>query len=378
MQKKLIALAIAGLSSTAFAQSTVTIQGLFDTGYFNQSQEAAGVKTKTNRWGSASNSATTNVTFVVQEDLGGGMKAGLWLETDPVAGQGNSNGVAASTTAGTTGFLNSQNYLWVSGGFGKVSLGFMNNFALTSALAAQPFGVGMGGGYSGQFGRLSGVNVIGQPAAVAMGGNTAGARDIRANNSVKWDSTNFAGFTAGLLYRSPNSNGANTGFDADGQTQVGLNYNNGPFNISYAHSNILSNINAAGAVGGAGLNTGVTTHNLLGANFTFGPATIYAGWTSSKNTGVANTPTVDGRSWNVALKWQATPSIAVMANVLRQDDKLVADSDRNLNALGLDYAMSKRTSAYVRWEDGDNDKSAVAGAATGKFTRTALGLKHTF
>ena len=80
-------------------------------------------------------------------------------------------------------------------------------------MVAQPFGVGMGGGYSGQFGRLSGVNVIGQPAAVAMGGNTAGARDIRANNSVKWDSPNFAGFTAGLLYRSPNSNGANTGLD---------------------------------------------------------------------------------------------------------------------------------------------------------------------
>ena len=122
MQKKLIALAIAGLSSTAFAQSTVTIQGLFDTGYINQSQEAAGVKTKTNRWGSASNTATTNLTFVVAEDLGNNMKAGLWLETDPTAG---------STQA--TGVWNSQNYLYVSGNFGKVSLGFMNNFALTSA-----------------------------------------------------------------------------------------------------------------------------------------------------------------------------------------------------------------------------------------------------
>jgi len=40
--------------------------------------------------------------------------------------------------------------------------------------------------------------------------------------------------------------------------------------------------------------------------------------------------------------------------------------------------MSKRTTAYVRWEDGDNDKSALTGSATGKFTRTALGLRHTF
>lgn len=360
MQKKLIALAIAGLSSTAFAQSTVTIQGLFDTGYQNFSAETAGVKTKTNRWGSASNSATTNLTFVVAEDLGAGMKAGLWLETDPTAG---------ATQA--TGVWNSQNYLYLTGNFGKVSLGFMNNFALTSALTAQPLGVGMGGGYSGFFGRLSGANVIGAPAAVAMGANTAGARDIRANNSVKWDSPSWSGFTVGLLYRSPNSAG-NAAADADGQTQVGLNYNNGPLNASYAHSNILSNVNG-------GMNTGVTTHNLFGINYTFAAVTLYGGWTSSKNTGnTGGTATVDGRSWNLALKWQATPAIAVMANVLKQDDKLVADQDRNLNALGLDYAMSKRTTAYVRWEDGDNDKSALTGSGTGKFSRTALGLRHAF
>ncbi|MFA4970870.1 MAG: porin [Sulfuritalea sp.] len=356
MQKKLIALAIAGLSSTAFAQSTVTIQGLFDTGYQNYSLETAGVKTKTNRWGSASNTATTNLTFLVQEDLGAGMKAGLWLESDPTT-PGSSN---------TAGLWNSQNYLWLTGNFGKVSLGFMNNFALTSALTAQPFGVGMGGGYSGFFGRLSGANVIGAPAAVAAGG--AGARDIRANNSIKWDSPSWSGFTVGLLYRSPNSAG-NAAADADGQTQVGLNYNNGPLNVSYAHSNILSNVNG-------GMNTGVTTNNLLGANYTFGTFTLYGGWTSSKNTGnTGGTATVDARSTNIALKWQATPTIAVMANVLKDDDKLAANQDRNLNALGLDYSMSKRTTAYVRWEDGDNDKANAVG---GKFTRTALGLRHAF
>ncbi|MDK9705386.1 MAG: porin [Sulfuritalea sp.] len=358
MQKKLIALAIAGLSSTAFAQSTVTIQGLFDTGYQNFSAETAGVKTKTNRWGSASNTATTNLTFVVEEALGNNMKAGLLLETDPIAG---------STQA--TGVWNSQNYLYVSGNFGKVSLGFMNNFALTSALTAQPFSTGMGGGYSAQFGRLSGANVIGAPAAVLPGANTAGARDIRANNSIKWDSPSWSGFTVGLLYRSPNSAG-NAAADADGQTQVGLNYNNGPANVSYAHSNVLANVN--GALGGAA----TLTYNLLAGNYTFGPATVYLGWTSSKNN--FSPVSVDSRSTNIALKWQATPTIAVMANVLRVDDKLVADQDRNLNALGLDYAMSKRTTAYVRWEDGDNDKSALTGSGTGKFTRTALGLKHAF
>jgi predicted porin len=367
MQKKIIALAIAGpVSGSAFAQSTVTITGLFDTGVQMFSAENAGATTRTNRVGSASNSATTNLTFLAQEDLGGGMKAGLWLETDPTAGSANA---AAS-------LLNSQNYLWVSGGFGKVSLGFMNNFALTSALQAQPFGVGMGGGYSGAFGRLNGTGVIGAPATVAAATNAAaggfaGARDIRANNSVKWDSPSFSGFSGGLIYRAPNSGSGNVAADADGQAQIGLNYNNGPLNLSYTHSNIQTNV--------AGMNTGVTTHNLLGANYTFASVTLYGGWTSSKVNGVAAAaPAADARSWNVALKWQATPSMAVMANFLRSDDKLVADQDRNLNALGLDYAMSKRTTAYVRWEGGDNDKSATTGFNSGKFNRTAAGLRHSF
>ncbi len=375
MQKKLIALAIAGLSSTAFAQTNVIIQGLYDTGYQNFSAETAGVTTKTNRWGSASNTATTNFTLVVNEDLGGGMKAGLWLETDPTAGSNQLAGAAAApagaAAAGTTAVWNSQNYLWVSGNFGKVSLGFMNNFALTSALTAQPFGVGMGGGYSGAFGRLAGAQVIGAPAFVALGANTAGVRDIRANNSIKYDTPTWSGFSAGLLYRSPNSGANNAAGDADGQVQIGANYNNGPLNVSYTNSSIMSNINSLT------LGATNTTHNLLGANYTFGTFTLMGGWTSSKNN-VSPARTVDSRSWNVAMKWQATPTLAVMANILKADDKLAANQDRDLNALGVDYSMSKRTTAYVRWENGDNDKSAATGGNTGKFTRTALGLRHSF
>jgi predicted porin len=275
MQKKIIALAIAGLSSTAFAQTNVTIQGLFDTGYQSFKQEAGAVTTKTNRVGSLSNSATTNLTFVVNEDLGGGMKAGLWLETDPAAGTNQA-------AFGGTSMWNSQNYLFVSG----------------TAAAANGFTASSGG------------------------------RDIRANNSLRYDTPTWNGFSAGLVYRSSNS-GANNAADADGQTQIGLNYNNGPLNVSYTNSNIMSNVNGIGAMN--------TTHNLLGANYTFGTFTLMGGWTSSKNN-VSPARTVDARSWNVAMKWQATPTLAVMGNILKVDDKIAAtavtgDQDRDLNAL---------------------------------------------
>ena len=44
MQKKLIALAIAGLSGAAFAQTNVTLSGLVDVGYMSQSIQTAGTR----------------------------------------------------------------------------------------------------------------------------------------------------------------------------------------------------------------------------------------------------------------------------------------------------------------------------------------------
>ena len=46
-----------------------------------------------------------------------------------------------------------------------------------------------------------------------------------------------------------------------------------------------------------------------------------------------------------------------------------------VNIVGADYAMSKRTTAYVRYENGDNDKAA---GNAGAFTRWNLGARHSF
>ena len=59
MQKKLIALAIAGLSTTAFAQSNVTISGRFSVGV--ESSSAGGATTVTSpTWTARESSARTS------------------------------------------------------------------------------------------------------------------------------------------------------------------------------------------------------------------------------------------------------------------------------------------------------------------------------
>jgi GBP family porin len=357
MQKKIIALAIAGLSSAAFAQSNVTISGLFDTGIRQSSTEAAtGVKTTTTHYGSSSNTATTNVTFAVTEDLGGGMKAGVVIVTEPAAGVSNA-----------VGFANSQNYLWLGGKFGEVKAGFFNNIGLEAALAMQPFGTAYGGGYSAAFGRLMGAGDTTTAANTLAGVGSAGTRLVRTNNAIQYKSPNFSGFEVSALMHNKNSDAGVAAADATGETLIGASYANGPLNVKYVNAKF--NSGSATSILGAG---GSGKHNLLGANYTFGPATVYAGWSNS-STDMAGAKVVDNTAWNIALKYTAG-NIAFLANYLQDNDKLAANADRKLTGLGLDYSMSKRTTAYVRYETFDNHTNATGG----KNTNTSVGLRHTF
>jgi predicted porin len=381
MQKKLIALAIAGLSGAAFAQTNVTISGNLDMGYYAQSMQTTTIM-DTRTAAAANGSSTSTWRITGTEDLGGGMKAGFQLENDLAAGASSASSVI---NAGSS-------FLSLSGNWGTLKAGNVNTAGLTAGTTAQPFGTAIGGGYSGAFARLSraGINgAAGTAAANATAGLMAegenvtsattggtfgisGARTVRVNSSLHYATPSFSGFSATLQLATKNSDAAvaatgNTG----GYQGLGLNYNNGPLNVAYANEQM-----SAGAVAptGAGVTLGVNekvTHNLLAANYTFGPATVYGGWTSSKSSVAA---TADSRSWNLALKY-AMGNWAFMGNVVKVDDKLIGNQDRSLTGLGLDYALSKRTTAYGRYENGDNDKAA---GATGNFSRYQIGMRHTF
>lgn len=362
MQKKLIALAVAAITSgAAFAQTNVVISGNMDLSIATARVQTAGnVNTTTNTMGAANSSTTSNVALTVTEDLGNGLRVKAYIETDPVFG----------TNSAATGFSNAPNWLELSGNFGALSMGYINNFALTTSSTSQPFGTAMASGYSAAFGRLDGatnaaIATTGTYTVATLGG--AGARDVRQNNTLQYVTPNFAGFSGGLQYGAKN----NAAASAPGLVQLGLNYANGPIKVSYTNSQITGD---GAAVGLGTLAGNKVTHNLLGANFTMGLATIYGGWTSSRNTN----NTIDSRSWNLALKYAFTGALSGAVNVLKVNDMLGGDRDRTLAGFGLDYAMSKRTTAYMRYEGGDNDRAAILGANTGNFNRAAVGMRHSF
>jgi predicted porin len=386
MQKKLIALAIAGLSGAAFAQSTVTLSGLVDGGYYSQSYQTAGAPDTKSAF-QQNGSATSQFNITVTEDLGNGMKAKFFGETD-----------WAPTTNAGTGLLNSYNYLELSGGFGAVRGGNLNTDGLYAEIAAQPFGTGIGSGISGGFGRLSrggsnGGYLTGTAGLVASEGEqitaagvvTSGARSVRVNNSLQYVSPSFSGFSGSLMWAKKNDESLPVAqaMNTAGFVALGLKYNNGPINVHYVNEQITNGGQAgANANSGAMLASEKITHNMLTGNYTFGPATVYAGWTSSKNTNgvdaLVGSTKADSRSWNLGLKYQVMGNLSLAANLLKVDDKTVGDKDRNMNAIGFDYDLSKRSTVYGRYENGDNDKSSTSGNGVGGFTRYQIGLRHSF
>ena len=376
MQKKIIALAIAGLvSGGAFAQSTVTISGYVDGGYYGQSLQTAGLgDTKTGFAGNGSGTSQLNIT--VTEDLGNGLSAGYFAETD----------LAIANNAGAA-LGNSANFLHLtSTKWGSIKGGTLNTAALVAEITAQPFGTAIGSGISGAFGRLSRGGSNGGYAAGATGGTSAegeygaglsGARSVRVNNSLSYTTPVMSGFAASLQWAKKNDESAPITVNTAGFVALGLQYNNGPINVHYVNEQISNSSGTVASANGAGLTLGEkVTHNLLSGNYNFGPATIYGGWTSSKSSGSATL--ADSRSWNIGLKYQVTGPLWLAGNFLRVDDKTITDMDRNLNALGFEYMLSKRTNFYGRYESGDNNKNGTTGNGVGGFTRYQLGMKHAF
>src|SRR2546427_11704097 len=77
MKKSLIALAVLAASGAAMAQSSVTLFGIVDTNVAYVNKDAAG----DSRYGlGTSGASTSRLGLRGTEDLGGGLKAGFWLE----------------------------------------------------------------------------------------------------------------------------------------------------------------------------------------------------------------------------------------------------------------------------------------------------------
>ena len=394
MKKTLIAMAALAATS-AFAQSSVSIVGFIDSGYKNTRNDTQALKRSEI---SLNGTGTTAIHFRGVEDLGGGMKALFQAEIDwnPTQSSTLNGAPGAQFYAGTP--FNGEQFLGLSGGFGSVKLGSPNGAGLETNAVAQPFGTALGGGFSSTVSRLGVTGLYGINQYV--GGPNANNRIIRHEKTVRYDTPDLSGFGASVEYSFANANApvtaGNTG-NANNNNKyqaIGLKYSNGPLNVRFSNTKATAdNVNfAAGSIGAGGLTVvnatnlapvGSVTSNYLAANYTFGAATVYGGYTTTRTStsSVVGAAGENANSYNIAGKYAVSSQVALMANYVVIKDKRAAgfaiDHNRKILGLGADYRLSARTALYARFEGYDN--GAASTATTGpKQSVYMIGVNHSF
>lgn len=375
MQKKLIALAVAGLASTAaFAQSNVTIYGVVDAGYVHASSDTFNSASSVNKNGiDSGNMAGSRLGFKGEEALGNGLSAVFALEY----------GLSIDTNAGVGTALARQQYVGLkSAKLGQVALGrqYAPGYLATvrnDAMAAA--------GVSSALAALNtaGVNTI-------QGGSNA-----RWNNAITYTSPKFAGFTASAIYSygeaSVNSTGNGGAFGA------GLNYANGPLNLDLVYQSrqdttaallaTTAGISTASGLGGDA-NGGDKSVNewFVGGSYDLKVVKLFATYQDQNDNNGTSANEASNKVWSVGVTVPVFGNGKIHATYadISWDSTGAGDSDSW--ALGYTHALSKRTTLYTFFNQTDNDRTArnAAGTVAGvrflgeKNNVVSAGITHTF
>ncbi|MBB3257430.1 putative porin [Paraburkholderia bannensis] len=358
---KKIAAALAGAicAGPALAQSSVTLYGIMDTGITYVSNQGGHSNVKMddgvngpNLWG-----------ITGTEDLGGGSKAFFQLVNQFQIDNGSF--MPNKSLFSRTSIVGLSNPL-----YGKLSLGNQYDFMTDSLYFAGDDPAELSGHFydfrAGPFDKL------------ALPGNATGAFDWdrmageTVNNSVKYVSPTFGGFSAGAMYSFGNVAGS---IGTGNGSSFALNYAHENFGMNAAYTNLKYVVTGEGDV--SVRNWGI------GAHYKFG------GWiTNALFTTVHNS--YNGGSvyeGSVGAHYYFTPTLSAGASYMYMKGNDVVDNNHAHQVAAIvDYALSKRTSVYVlgvyqRASSGGyaqiNGMNSSDGASSGQTQAVARAGLHT-
>jgi len=381
MQKKLIALAVAGLASTgALAQSNVTVYGILDAYYSYNSVDKAPGSTNDDSGHSIGSGGLSGsrLGFKGTEDLGGGLKASFVLEYAVQNDINSPLGIDASANA------TRQSYVALSGNFGTVAVGRLQTAAYDWDCTTAPL-AGSG---------LDAKSKLAGHALLSCGG--AG----RANNAVAYMSPNFSGFTFALNHSrvTENQNGvgtvpaAGTSPDNDAYANIiGGGYNNGPLAINAVWSKVdFSNKSTAAAT----FVTEEVTEWGISGSYNFGMLKLFGAYQSADFDvkDLVSSRNSDNDKWTVGVGVPvgANGTVAVQYSDASLDrcgaaNVFTVQCDANAWTIGYTHNLSKRTTLYGGYVDVSNDNNSARGAnaqfatvAGGDASTFIVGARHSF
>ena len=399
MQKKLIALAIAGLaSSAAFAQTNVVIYGVADIFYANlqSDQTAVGIKDAKFSGLIGGGLSGSRLGFRATEDLGGGWSAGALYEfgtLNPDGAGGSAAAVGTAGAAGTSGMAAvRQTYVHLtSTNWGAFQAGRIYVAGTNAAAKFDPEG-------ASAFGPVSRIT-----NGLGLSIDGAGGNNARVNNSLAWLSPNWKGFTAQVQYAFGENGEQSVGGGGSDDARMwglGLDYTNGPMAVGFAYNDW----NDYGGTTAVGVSRELTEW-FLGGSYDFGMLKLLASYQDfdmdnmaaaagqgASGTGVAGAKS-EGDLWSLGLVvpvFKAGAITVSYASLDRQTRAAAAAAKVNADAdgWGITYKhnLSKRTTAYVGYSTLSNDGAGVlsiggnvAAPAAGKDSSGyGMGVRHTF
>ena len=358
MKKSLIALAVLAASGAAMAQSSVTLFGIVDTavGYVDNAN-AAGDSV----YGlSTSGNATSRLGFRGVEDLGGGLKAGFWLEGEIFGDDGNAAGFNF-TRRSTVSLM---------GGFGEVRMGRDLTPNYSKTISYDLFG-------QTGIGQFMGWRDWATNSDVGTTVSTADASNVRSSNMISYYTPNFGGLTAGLGY----------GFDEQTTGKAGryvggyVAYDNGPLSLaaSYDQRDLLVNGLVAGS---AVLDRDTFT---LGGSYNLNVVKLNAIVQQSKYKALGESEKVNAYALGVSAPVGAGE---VKLQYALYDNKIIESKAHHIS-LGYVHNLSKRTAVYgtVSYMDNKDDSNlglqaknlSTGGPGRGESqTGVQVGVRHSF
>jgi predicted porin len=380
----LLAVSAATLSTAAYADTSVTLYGIIDTGIgyakvngsYVDPQTGAKSDLKASRLGMTSGqTAGSRWGLRGKEDLGDGLYATFRLESgyDSANGSSSQNSRLFGREA-TVGLGSDQ--------WGEFRLGRQYNVA--SRLMAAMYGSSFGGGFT-QLNTGGGLGF-------------SGSNFVRYDNLALYESPSIGGFrvSAGYAFNADDRTTAQTGFKTADNTRAitsGVSYANGPLMAFFAYEQL----NASNKLSSA--QTAATPRSFtLGGSYDFEAfklALAYEratdGWFAGKSLpssasigsfrGTPSNAFVDGFSTNSYLLAASVPlggSSSMFGSWQRVDpnnsDLTGGDSTSNTFALGYSYTLSKRTSMYALASYTKN----FAFQSDAKATEAMVGLRHSF
>ncbi|EYS97651.1 membrane protein [Cupriavidus sp. SK-4] len=353
--------AIAGACSTsAVAQSSVTLYGLVDTGFEYINHLTPGDHSVFRM--TPGNMAGSRWGIRGVEDLGSNLKGVFVLESgfESDTGRSSQGGRLFGRSA----------YVGLQGQWGSLLLGRQTNALYGIAGDIDPMGI------------------MGRYSLLANDGAFVG----RADNTVKYVGK-FGGLQASAMYSFGAESGTANGSEVPGNSKLGrefggnFTYTTGPFSIAAAYDE---------------LNTGTTTVNpdatarraTVASTYAFQKAKVYVGyrWAKAYDGALLPGAPVAGNQrsnlWWTGVRWEVTQPLQISAAVYYQD---FADTkaDPWMFAVNADYSFSKRTDAYISVGYTKNRNGSNLGLGGGGYGfgtvqaganqfGTAIGLRHRF